>query len=62
MPEKSLVQCLRDPEEVRRWFDQLGEEAADEIERLKGELRKAKAIITFHVMAAELRGEEGERK
>jgi hypothetical protein len=42
----TLVERLRDPEYVHHWFDQIGDEAANEIERLTAEndqLKKEKA-------------------
>lgn len=38
-----LIKSLRDPATVKRWFDQIGDQAADEIQRLETELAAATA-------------------
>lgn len=47
---RTLVERLRDPELMKRWWDQYGLEAADEIELLQ---RAAKLATTFEADRAE---------
>lgn len=38
----TLLEQLRKPEEVKRWFDQIGDQAANEIESLQQQLTAAR--------------------
>ena len=39
------LETLRNPEMVKRWFDQIGFDAANEIERLRGERAQLVAAL-----------------
>lgn len=49
----TLLEQLRKPQEVKRWFDQIGDEAANKIESLQRELvavkkRKNECVIDLY--------------
>lgn len=41
----TLLEQLRNPEEVKRWFDQIGDQAANEIESLQRRIAKLEASL-----------------
>jgi len=51
----TLLEQLRDPDEVKRWFDQIGFQAAQEIETLQAQIEALKQeTALMHVLTTNL--------